>query len=468
MPPQSLQRAWKRVSFLRRLSGLTSEPPSMQSSALTYAREQAARELTSCTAESLASRTALRESNSGPTIHAISGLQPCEFLRRLSLGCSSSKTSLGCSATCPQGLSLICDGLGTSCLDRSCLKLQAWERRSVENGCSSWPTPNSVPEAPNSGLNRGEDHGGVRARHKSQCLAEHATQTTQSVVGSGPHLCASVEGQELLADIPNRSQKSQRRGQLDEATEQLWPTPNATAANDGETPETWQARVNAIKLHGINGNGAGTPLAIAAQLWSNQEQLTMSIDLNYQKPLPGETSNDYWKRMEEYEKAHGITPEMLSGGVTWETPPPEPDAIVPTKQAEQLTLLATPMVPNGGRNGARTEEGREGKESGIEHQTAQWATPTRNANADCPAERQRNTPAAAAAMLMESLTGPQVQPTEANGSESSPSVQTSRRRLSPRFVEWLMGVPYGWTQLASMNSEAWEIWSCRSRALLRS
>jgi hypothetical protein len=35
----------------------------------------------------------------------------------------------------------------------------------------------------------------------------------------------------------------------------------------------------------------------------------------------------------------------------------------------------TPAVPNGGRMGARTEEGREGQERHIEHQAAMWSTP---------------------------------------------------------------------------------------------
>jgi hypothetical protein len=52
-----------------------------------------------------------------------------------------------------------------------------------------------------------------------------------------------------------------------------WPTPNATVANDGETPETWRTRQAVLATKGYNGNVAGVPLAIAAQevtgrLWS--------------------------------------------------------------------------------------------------------------------------------------------------------------------------------------------------------
>lgn len=47
------------------------------------------------------------------------------------------------------------------------------------------------------------------------------------------------------------------------------PTPSACVANDGERPETWLARRERVKAKGINGNGMGMPLAIAAQLLPN-------------------------------------------------------------------------------------------------------------------------------------------------------------------------------------------------------
>lgn len=42
---------------------------------------------------------------------------------------------------------------------------------------------------------------------------------------------------------------------------------------------------------------------------------------------------------------------------------------------------------------------------------------------------------------------------------------TSRRRLNPTFVEWLMGWPPGWTAYAAVGTESW---SCRARRLLSS
>jgi len=46
----------------------------------------------------------------------------------------------------------------------------------------------------------------------------------------------------------------------------LLPTPAAGSFNDGESVESWQARNGRLRALGINGNGMGTPLAIAVQL----------------------------------------------------------------------------------------------------------------------------------------------------------------------------------------------------------
>jgi hypothetical protein len=52
------------------------------------------------------------------------------------------------------------------------------------------------------------------------------------------------------------------------------------------------------------------------------------------------------------------------------------------------------------------------------------------------------------------------QETPKPGSESSPNAPTSRRRLNPNFVDWLMGLPPGWTDYAPV---ATELWFCKVR-----
>lgn len=44
-----------------------------------------------------------------------------------------------------------------------------------------------------------------------------------------------------------------------------WPTPDAAVSNDGEELASWEARRRAVAATGINGNGMGTPLAVAVR-----------------------------------------------------------------------------------------------------------------------------------------------------------------------------------------------------------
>lgn len=61
--------------------------------------------------------------------------------------------------------------------------------------------------------------------------------------------------------------KPERRTSVTESSSSpgLLPTPAAGNFNDGESLESWEARRQANLAKGINGNGQGTPLAIAAQ-----------------------------------------------------------------------------------------------------------------------------------------------------------------------------------------------------------
>ncbi len=53
---------------------------------------------------------------------------------------------------------------------------------------------------------------------------------------------------------------------IKESASSSWPSPNAQVSQDGESPETWLKRKEAMRAKGYNGNGCGTPLTIAVQL----------------------------------------------------------------------------------------------------------------------------------------------------------------------------------------------------------
>ena len=46
-----------------------------------------------------------------------------------------------------------------------------------------------------------------------------------------------------------------------------WPTPDAGAINDGETVASWRKRKARLRRDYKNGNGMGTPLAMASVIW---------------------------------------------------------------------------------------------------------------------------------------------------------------------------------------------------------
>ena len=54
---------------------------------------------------------------------------------------------------------------------------------------------------------------------------------------------------------------------LNQQVAMMWPTPAAMNPNDGEDLATWLARRERLKETAKNGNGCGTPLAIAIQMW---------------------------------------------------------------------------------------------------------------------------------------------------------------------------------------------------------
>jgi len=147
----------------------------------------------------------------------------------------------------------------------------------------------------------------------------------------------------------------------------MWPTPTASLTNDGETPESFERR-RRLQETGVNGNGAGTPLTIAAKMWQ--------------------------------------TPRASDG-------------------------------PHGGPNGSKGDLPLPSQS--IAETEKLWATPTARDWKDGGAPSM-NVPT-------NSLLGRQAPRSMTSGDASSPSDPTlrPRLRLNPEFVEWLMGLPVGWT-----------------------
>lgn len=103
---------------------------------------------------------------------------------------------------------------------------------------SPWPTPSAFDRVAMKALESPEDW---LAQHR-ECLAR------------GVH-------KQFTLSVAAKANMSE--GQI----KKLWPTPTAGNFNDGESVESWEARRAKLKETLKNGNGCGTPLAMAAKMW---------------------------------------------------------------------------------------------------------------------------------------------------------------------------------------------------------
>ena len=197
---------------------------------------------------------------------------------------------------------------GTMRSGRAC-ELPTWAQRIDGIGCSSsrgeqvWPTAAamdgssvSLNQTPEGWMEESEKHR-AKGQHKQYTLQVSATlgmsepQVTRARRGenasawmtptregfdAGKHrgkadtLHSQIKSVTAwptasATDYKGSSKPGQRRGQLSEAAN--WPTPDASVANDTEELESWLARRERVKATAQNGNGMGTPLAVAVRLW---------------------------------------------------------------------------------------------------------------------------------------------------------------------------------------------------------
>lgn len=154
--------------------------------------------------------------------------------------------------------------------------------------------------------------------------------------GHGPTLADEVE--HLLPTPAARDWKSGESNLMDrnsrplnEVVVNLLPTPTASNPNDGESLESWEARRQRNLAKGINGNGQGTPLAIAVKLLptpdtgmspnghgrrggkpGNGHQSGASLDNIVKDLLPTPTSSD----SERTSSSYGQGNPTLTGAIT--------------------------------------------------------------------------------------------------------------------------------------------------------
>lgn len=156
------------------------------------------------------------ESDSGNGTPDGSGPRSQELSLSAGLATSSSKTSAAIFDSPSTMFGLTWEQWATS-VRQDFSRRRKWARRMNVNASSSWPTP------------RAAEAKGVAYQYDQ---ADH----------DKPRLSLTGEAQS-------------------------WPTPSASVVNDGEPVEKWEARRASLEAKHLNGNGAGTPLTIAARNW---------------------------------------------------------------------------------------------------------------------------------------------------------------------------------------------------------
>lgn len=274
---------------------------------------------------------------------------------------------------------------------------------------------------------------------------------------------------------------------------ELFERPMLAPRIDGTGRSSWPTRRSEDSESCGNHPGAVDSLTGATRQWATPN---CRDDHNPSTPDSPRTA----RKLEQ-----GWTIDLNEQAAWWTTPQahdaaggnPERVGRVGTKHgganlADDVILWKTPDVPNGGRtmsaehvaaNGA-TDKGK--RQVGLENQVrfanfaatpaaqavdataaltageSAWPTPAARDYKGTNADPTQHEDQLANYVCHSFRPAPETPP---HGSESSPSAPTSRRRLNPNFVDWLMGLPPGWTDYAPVET-AW--WYSRVRMRLES
>jgi hypothetical protein len=189
----------------------------------------------------------------------------------------------------------------------------------------------------------------------------------------------------------------------------LWPGPDAQVMNFYEEPETFLVRKARQQEKRINGDGMGTPLAMAVKMWP--------------APISRDHRSGYASEDTLEENARPLNEFVVS---MWRTP--------------------TASDPKRGDRPDWTPDPKAGEHS-LNRQAMLWSTPTVNGNSNRKGSSE------------ESGDGLRTQacdrfslPDPTNSTTGAMS-SSERRTLNPLFVEWLMGWPEGWISFACWEME---------------
>jgi hypothetical protein len=200
-----------------------------------------------------------------------------------------------------------------------------------------------------------------------------------------------------------------------ESDSSLWPTPDAAIFNDGQTVTAWLERKSRELRKGYNGNGGGTPLAMAAAIEES-------------KLWPSPNARD----------AHGAR-RATARTEEWTSNPGETLLDVALTSPSGEKLWASPIARNAhGAKGVAAKEAHGGEDLVSQAREAEmWPTPRSSEWKGVGPIGSKSHDYRPEKGYLDAT----VQ--EQESVEKSP---TNGRALNPDWVECLMGFPVGWTE----------------------
>ena len=216
-----------------------------------------------------------------------------------------------------------------------------------------------------------------------------------------------------------------------------WPTPNASLLNYDEQPESFRASAERLEAKHHNSNGAGLPLGIAAQemvagLWPTAT--AKSEAQTSDNPTPAQTGGTTLPGAARQIMENWLTPSVAdtTGGHLSRGGDRSTELLLPG-MAQKVTRDSA--MPSPASRDYRSPNSKESQESrGRDVETGQQLPN----------------------FVAHYLSGPLAQPIAGAGTPFSLGGRGLRPQLSALFVEWLMGLPLGWSCVCVTEATASE------------
>ena len=406
-------RGWQTRPWMKLLSGVTLQPSTAVSGMELWIQS-----LLASRAKTSQSQANKKESRKGQGQGC--SLKPAELFAKYDQGIFLSKTSQDSFLTdsCPS-YSESFPKWG-SMHSGECFRQEMWEAPILEKESSSWPTPKAS-----------EEKGGYASKSKSPSLGR---------------MIKYEWGTPTVDAISDRKNKYAQGGTPIAMQASSWATPQAFDMNDCQRSAEALARAKT--------KGGCKNLREEVSSWPTPRK----VDTEDGNENNVEYVNGHFSEIRKSTKVR-YGAKLCNAAASWPTPcSTEVRQGVQDRSRgkkgsqESLTTIVLkefecnnptgPMAPVNESNGSDSSKSAQTSPQPLKN----WETPKVQMGEDCPSERRRNSP---------------------NLKSQSAQMATGKKRLNPKFVEHLMGMPLGWSLPIPIDQKDYKRWETESSHLLR-